>query len=105
VPHAVAVNCFTALFSNTVEVIALLELGRSGVLEYSYAGTVSCSTASQLRPESKSNTASVTIADGGSSTVWSIWVHSYSALAVSRVAPEHDASLVTVVPQQSQPAA
>ena len=46
-----------------LDVTALLsDAGRSGVLKYSYAGTVSCSVVSQLGPVSKSNTVIVTIA-------------------------------------------
>ena len=52
-----------------LDVTALLpDAGRSGVLKYSYAGTVSCSVVSQLGPVSKSNTVIVTSASDGSTT-------------------------------------
>jgi hypothetical protein len=43
VPTAVEVNVFVPRFTYTLDVTSLPELGRSGVLKYSYPGTVSCS--------------------------------------------------------------
>ena len=57
------------LLAKTVDSRSVLpDDGRSGVTKYSYSGTVSCSTVSQLGPVSKSNTASATIASLGSTT-------------------------------------
>ena len=47
-------------------------LARSGVLKYSYSGSVNCSMCSPLTPLVKSKTVIVTIADDGSTTGWSI---------------------------------
>ena len=74
VPHANAVNDFAALFSYTLEGIMLSELGRRGVFEYAYSGTVSCSTALQLGLESMSNTVIEISDDAGRTTGWSCWV-------------------------------
>lgn len=48
--------------------MSLSELGRRGVLKYSYSGIVSCSMCSPLTPLVKSNTVIVTMADDGSTT-------------------------------------
>ena len=103
VPHASAVNVFVCLFSCTCDVTSFPETGRSGVLAYAYSGSVSCSMALQPGPESMSKIVIAMSADCGNTTAVSIPAQPYLALAVSRAEPEHDCSLNTVVPQQSQP--
>lgn len=74
VPQANAVNDFAALFSYTLDVIVLSEMGRSGVFAYAYSGTDSCSTVLQPGPESRSKTVSAINADDGRTTRWSCCV-------------------------------
>ena len=106
-PHStVAVNVRVGLFTYTLDVVPLLpEIARSGVLKYSYPGTVSCSVVSQLGPVSKSNTVSATSAPDGSTTGVCIWLQLYAACFAALSLGVHDVSLYTVVPQQSHPAA
>ena len=93
------------LFSYTVEEMSLPELGRSGVTAYAYSGTVSASTAVQPTPESMSNTVIDTSAEEGRTTVEFISLQLYAAFLDVWDDPEQSASVYTVVPQQSQPAA
>ena len=67
-PGCVPVNVRVTVFTNTDEATAAPELARSGVLKYSYAGTVTCSMYEPSGLVSRSNTDIVASALRGSTS-------------------------------------
>ena len=104
-PGTVPVNVRVAKLTYTLAVGSAPELARSGVLKYSYAGTVNRSMYSPAASVSRSYAVIDANASEGSISVSLIAEQSYTARCASSAAPSHSPGVYTVVPTHAHPAA
>lgn len=92
-------NVLVCVLAKTVEAMWWPELGRSGVLKYSYVGAANCSTYRPSASESRSYTVSeaVVLAPGSTSRS-SMAKQVYAALLAAAEVPVHSTSLCIVLP-------